>query len=66
MLLRFATYADWVHAVERYVAARGLAPDDVEALFAGNARAANPRLAFGSVPLRQPPASNPSRAPDPP
>ena len=45
MLLRFATYADWVHAVEAFVARRNLAPDEADALFAGNALRANPLLA---------------------
>lgn len=46
MLLRFATYAEWVRAVEDFVARRGLARDDADALFAGNALRANPRLAY--------------------
>jgi len=45
MLLRFATYTDWVRAVEDFVARRGLPRDDVDAIFAGNALRANPPLA---------------------
>jgi L-fuconolactonase len=45
MLLRFATYRDWVAAVESFLARRALPPDEVAAIFAGNARRANPLLA---------------------
>jgi L-fuconolactonase len=44
MLLRFATYAEWVRYVDDYLAARKLTGDEVMAVMAGNARAANPRL----------------------
>jgi L-fuconolactonase len=45
MMLRFATYEDWVREVERFVAARGLGAADVDAIFAANVLRANPRLA---------------------
>ncbi len=44
MLLRFATYTEWVRAVEEFLAQREVAPADVAAIFAGNALRANPRL----------------------
>jgi L-fucono-1,5-lactonase len=44
MLLRFATYTEWVRAVEAFLADRKVAPADAEAIFAGNALRANPRL----------------------
>lgn len=44
MLLRFATYSEWVGAVEDFVAAKKLQASDVAAIFAGNATRANPRL----------------------
>ena len=44
MLLRFATYAEWVHYVDDSLAAQRLTGDEVAAIMAGNARAANPRL----------------------
>jgi L-fuconolactonase len=44
MLLRFATYGDWVAAVERELAQRRLSQADVDAIFAGNVLRANPRL----------------------
>jgi len=44
MLLRFATYEEWVQAVERELAARRLSPAEVDAIFSGNVRRANPRL----------------------
>jgi L-fuconolactonase len=44
MLLRFATYREWVGAVERFLADRRLPDAARDAIFAGNARRANPRL----------------------
>jgi L-fuconolactonase len=44
MLLRFATYGDWVRAVEDFLSARALSDSAVDAVFAGNARRANPLL----------------------
>jgi L-fuconolactonase len=46
MLLRFATYRDWVEAVEAFVDRERLGSDERAAIFAGNAQRANPRLAF--------------------
>lgn len=44
MLLRFATYDDWVGTVQDFLSARQVSDADVEAVFAGNARRANPLL----------------------
>ena len=44
MLTRFATYGEWVRAVETELAARRLSAAEVEAIFAGNVQRANPRL----------------------
>jgi L-fuconolactonase len=44
MLLRFATYREWVAAVEQFLAAQRLSEDDVAAIFSGNALRANPLL----------------------
>ena len=44
MLTRFATYREWVEAVERELARRRLTAAEVDAVFAGNAARANPRL----------------------
>ncbi len=55
MLLRFATYREWVAAVEAFLARRGVGADDVQAIFSGNARRAHPLLAV--------PAAAPARAP---
>ena len=45
MLLRFASYGDWVAAVEAFLARSGLDAAQTAAVFAGNALRANPRLA---------------------
>ena len=44
MLLRFATYREWVVAVDDFLGAQRLSDDDVAAVFADNVRRANPRL----------------------
>jgi L-fuconolactonase len=44
MLVRFATYGDWVRAVERYIAERQLSAAEIADIFAGNALRAHPRL----------------------
>ena len=44
MLLRCATYGDWVRAVEDFLSARHLPDSAIGAVFAGNARRANPLL----------------------
>jgi L-fuconolactonase len=49
MLLRFATYGEWVEYVEAFVAAQRLSAADVEAIFSGNALRAHPRLRVGSL-----------------
>jgi L-fuconolactonase len=49
MLLRFATYEEWVRAVERELAARRLSTAEVDAIFGGNVRRANPRLRVPST-----------------
>ncbi|MBS0322108.1 MAG: amidohydrolase family protein [Proteobacteria bacterium] len=45
MLLRFATYVEWVDAVESMIARRGLAAADRDAIFGGNVVRSLPRLA---------------------
>jgi len=44
MMLRFATYEAWVEAVDAFIDRRGLSVSDRNALFADNARRANPRM----------------------
>jgi L-fuconolactonase len=44
MMLRFATYEAWVHAVEAFMAKRGLSSRQQEAILAENVRRANPRM----------------------
>ena len=44
MMLRFATYEDWVEAVDTFMTRRGLSRDEQAALLADNARRANPRM----------------------
>jgi len=44
MLLRFATYGEWVACVDAFIAAQRMPAVDVEAIFAGNALIAHPRL----------------------
>jgi L-fuconolactonase len=53
MMLRFATYTDWVRAVEAFVTSRGLGGAEQAAIFGGNVLRANPRLAAG-VPVTSP------------
>lgn len=60
MLLRFAGYAEWARYVEEYVAAKCLPDDDVAAIFAGNAIAANPRLLATLASLPQPARATPA------
>jgi len=45
MLLRFATYGEWVRAVEAFFAERRLSEAQQAAILAGNALRANPRIA---------------------
>lgn len=46
MLLRFATYGDWVRAVENLLSRERASQAQCDAIFAGNALRANPRLAI--------------------
>lgn len=48
MLLRFASYEDWFHAARDFLSAHALPPQDVAAIFAGNALRAHPRLVVPS------------------
>jgi L-fuconolactonase len=45
MLLRFASYTEWVRAVEAFLDREGLDAAARDAIFGGNARRAHPRLA---------------------
>ncbi len=45
MLLRFATYVEWADTVEAFIARRGLATAERDAIFGGNAVRSLPRLA---------------------
>ncbi len=49
MLVRFASYADWVHAVDAFLERRGATRHERDAIFAGNVRRANPRLSARSL-----------------
>ncbi|HET8877628.1 MAG TPA: amidohydrolase family protein [Casimicrobiaceae bacterium] len=49
MLVRFASYADWVRTVDEFLVRRGVARHDVDAIFAGNVRRANPRLSLPTL-----------------
>jgi len=49
MLLRFASYAEWAHAVERELEARRLTATQVDAIFSGTVQRANPRLRVPST-----------------
>jgi L-fuconolactonase len=44
MLVRFATYAQWVHSVEAFLDERGAAAGERDLVFRVNAQRANPRL----------------------
>jgi L-fuconolactonase len=52
MLTRFVRYGDWVDAVEAFVDARRLSPAERDAIFAGNALRAHPRLDARSIPTQ--------------
>jgi len=55
MLLRFATYGEWVQAVEAFLTSRRLAATDIDAIFSQNAMRANPRLRVpGTTPAARP------------
>jgi L-fuconolactonase len=49
MLLRFATYREWVSAVEDFFARRRLRADEIAAIFGANALRANPLIQIGRV-----------------
>jgi L-fuconolactonase len=44
MLVRFASYVEWVRTVDEFLARRAVARHDADAIFGGNVRRANPRL----------------------
>jgi L-fuconolactonase len=44
MMTRFGTYGEWVEAVETFLAKHSLSAAEIDAVFGGNARRANPRL----------------------
>ncbi len=45
MMTRFTDYGSWVEAVEKFISKHNLSLTDSDAIFGGNALAANPRLA---------------------
>lgn len=49
MLVRFASYPEWVQTVDAYLLSRGATRDDVDAIFEGNVGRANPRLSLSSL-----------------
>jgi L-fuconolactonase len=49
MLVRFASYPGWVRAVDDFLVRRAAARHDVDAIFAGNVRRANPRLSLPTL-----------------
>ena len=49
MLLRFATYREWVSAVEDFFARRRLRADEIADIFGANALRANPLIQIGRV-----------------
>jgi L-fuconolactonase len=46
MLVRFASYGEWVRAVDALLLARGATRADIDAVFEGNVGRANPRLSL--------------------
>lgn len=54
MLVRFASYTDWLRYVERLVEDHGLGTADVDAIFAGNVLRANPRLRIAAKAVSAP------------
>ena len=46
MLVRFASYPEWVQAVDAFLLGRGATRDQIDAIFEGNVRCANPRLSL--------------------
>ncbi len=49
MLVRFASYADWVRTVDAFLERRGASRHETDAVFAGNVCRANPRLSVRSL-----------------
>lgn len=49
MLVRFASYPDWAHSVDEFLARRGASQDEIDAIFARNVCRANPRLLLPST-----------------
>jgi len=49
MLVRFASYPEWVQAVDAFLLGRGAARDEIDAIFEGNVRRANPRLSLSRL-----------------
>ena len=48
MLVRFASYAEWVRTIDAFLLARGAPRNEIDAIFAGNVLRANPRLTLPS------------------
>ena len=46
MLVRFASYADWVNTVDDFLARRGATREEIDAIFERNVRRANPCLSL--------------------
>jgi len=67
MLARFATYTEWVQTVERLMDSQRLSTAARDAVFAGNALRANPRLAAtaGNADARSSAAPSPFRMENP-
>jgi L-fuconolactonase len=49
MLVRFASYTEWVQAVDAFLLGRGATRDQVDAIFEHNVRRANPRLSLPTL-----------------
>ena len=49
MLVRFASYAEWVQAVDAFLLGRGATRDQIDAIFEDNVRRANPRLSLSPL-----------------
>lgn len=64
MMIRFATYEQWVAAVEAFVARRDLSTAEQTALFGGNVRRANPRMRIPAPAAVRPSSSLPHPAGD--
>ena len=49
MLVRFASYAEWAQTVDAFLLARGATREELDAIFEGNVRRANPRLSSSTT-----------------